>query len=253
MPHLKHQWVCEWRAAVEEMLGSVTACVTTSEHSREIYQRSVPRLRGMRFEVIEHGRDLVQARGLNRRPSRDRPIRILLPGNINVHKGAGFATALKELDAAGRLEFHILGKIHSEYEDLGTVHGEYERDRFANWVAKIGPSFIGIFSIWGETYCHTLTEAWGAGVPVLATDIGVLRERIRRHSGGWLLDPHDPRGAYERILEICDRDEEYARVSAEAGIAGLPSTAEMGARYEALYGELLSRAPSPASPVLASA
>jgi GT2 family glycosyltransferase/glycosyltransferase involved in cell wall biosynthesis len=252
MPHLKHRWVYEWRAAVEEMLGSVAACVTTSEHAREVYQRSVPRLRGMRFELIEHGRDLAQSRGLNSPPSSEGPIRILLPGNINVHKGAAFARALEESDADGRLEFHILGKIHADYEDLGIVHGEYERDRFADWVAKIAPSFIAIFSIWGETYCHTLTEAWAAGVPVLATDIGVLRERIRRHGGGWLLDLHDPGGAYERILEISDDADTYASISAEANIAGLPSTAEMGLHYEALYGEVLSRSISP-EPTLAPA
>ncbi|MDD3984506.1 MAG: hypothetical protein PHY59_01120 [Methanobacterium sp.] len=51
-------------------------------------------------------------------------------------------------------------------------------------VNKIKPSFIGIFSICPETYSHTLTEAWTCGIPVLATEIGALKERIIKNGGG---------------------------------------------------------------------
>ena len=54
------------------------------------------------------------------------------------------------------------------------------------------PHLVGLLSIWPETFSHTLTEAWAAGIPVLASGLGALGERVRAHGGGWVLDNLDP-------------------------------------------------------------
>jgi hypothetical protein len=41
-------------------------------------------------------------------------------------------------------------------------------------------------SLWPETWCYTLTQAWQAGLNVAAFDIGTPAERIRRTGRGWL-------------------------------------------------------------------
>jgi glycosyltransferase involved in cell wall biosynthesis len=236
LPVLKHAWVHTWRGHVREMFGHVDAFVTTSNAAKEVYLRSLPVLEERRFEVIEHGRDLKQAHTAS--PPEDGPIRLLIPGNVDVHKGARFIRGLKEVDEEGRIELHFLGNVEGSYRDLGVFHGVYERGEFNERVREISPSFIGIFSIWPETYCHTLTEAWAAGVPVLASDIGVLRERVNRHGGGWLLDYEDPQGSYRRILEIAADREEYERELAKADLHGIRSTKEMSDDYAALYESL---------------
>ena len=71
-------------------------------------------------------------------------------------------------------------------------HGSYERKDLPSNLRRIGASYAMICSIWPETYCHTLTEAWLCGLPVLASDIGVLSERVQRHGGGRLIDPQRP-------------------------------------------------------------
>ncbi len=162
-----------------------------------------------------------------------------MPGNIEVHKGAEFLRKLKQLDAEKRLEFHFLGHVIGEFRDLGVNHGPYERGEFNSRVREIGPSFIGIFSIWPETYCHTLTEAWAAGVPVLVSDIGTLRERVNAHGGGWLLDYEDPRRSYERIIEIAGDRAAYASELECANLRGIKSTREMSDDYEDLYENVL--------------
>ena len=68
----------------------------------------------------------------------------------------------------------------------------------------IRPHLGAIFSIWGETYCHSLTELWACGLPVLAFDMGAIGERIRAAGGGWLL-PHDDLDAlFTAISDIAD-------------------------------------------------
>lgn len=237
LPVLKHAWLSVWRRNVEKMFRYVDVFVTTSESAKETYVRSYPGLCNRTFDVIEHGRDLLQDH-LASRPDGG-PIKILVPGNINVHKGARFLRELKNLDVEGHLELHFLGKVAGGFEDLGIMHGAYERDEFNIRVSEIRPSFIGIFSIWPETYCHTLTEAWAVGVPVLASDIGVLRERVSEHGGGWLLDYRDPGKAYRRILEIAGDREAYRRELRRSDLHGIRDTDRMAHDYMKLYESVL--------------
>lgn len=236
-PRLKHAYLGTWREQVERMFEHVDAFVTTSHATKKIYEKSLPVLKDRPFRIIEHGRDLEQAYCAS--PPGDGPIKILLPGNINRHKGAGFVRELKRIDLEDRLEFHFLGRVADEWRDLGIDHGTYDREEFNERVRTVAPAFMGIFSISPETYCHTLTEAWAAGVPVLASDIGTLRERVKAHGGGWLLDFEDPEGSYRRILEIASDPREYERELQLADLHGIRSVARMADDYKELYESVL--------------
>ena len=48
---------------------------------------------------------------------------------------------------------------------------------------------ICILPIWPETFSYTVSEAWLNGIPIVATDIGAVGERIRKTGGGWLVKP----------------------------------------------------------------
>lgn len=240
-PPLKHRYVHEWRRSFARILANADALVTTSDNVREVYLRSYPTLRRDAFRIIEHGRDLVQVDDVAVPPRPGERIRILVPGNLDVHKGADLLTRLKELDEDGRLEFHFLGSVDAAYRHLGTHHGTYAREEFAERARAIGPAFVGIFSITAETYSHSLTEAWAAGIPVLASNMGALEERIGRHGGGWTLPVDDPEMVYRRICAAADDLEEYERRRAAASIDGLADVAEMAGDYHALYQEVLAR------------
>jgi glycosyltransferase involved in cell wall biosynthesis len=42
-------------------------------------------------------------------------------------------------------------------------------------------------SVWPETWCYALGEAWQAGLDVVVFDIGATSERVRRTGRGWVL------------------------------------------------------------------
>lgn len=236
-PLLKHAYLGTWREQVQRMFAHVDAFVTTSRTTKEVHLRSLPALGERPFRVIEHGRDLEQA-SLATRPGKGK-VKVLVPGSITAHKGGNFIRALKDVDNEERLEFHFLGRVAADWRDLGVIHGRYQREEFNERVGEISPSFMGIFSIWPETYCHTLTEAWAAGVPVLASDIGTLRERVNDHGGGWLLDFENPEGSYRRILEIAADKEEYDRELRRADLHGIRTVGEMSGEYKDLYETVL--------------
>jgi O-antigen biosynthesis protein len=234
VPHLKHAWVNTWQEAVARLLADCDAFVTTSPAARDIYVRTYPELADAPFHLIEHGRDVTFDPVPTSSDMRDR-VRIAIPGSFDVHKGAPFIERLLELDTAGRLEFHFLGKVPDRFRHLGVVHGPYERHDFTRMMRKIRPAFVGIFSIWAETYSHTLSEAWAAGLPVLVTDLGAPKERVEQHGGGWILDHRNPAAAYARILEICGDEAEYERVRSEVGTAAVRPVRAMADDYDRLY------------------
>jgi glycosyltransferase involved in cell wall biosynthesis len=238
LPPLKHRFVYEWREEVQRTLLGVDAFVTTSPHARLVHVKALPALKDRRFEIIEHGRDLA-AHSIAEPPETGGPVRIAVPTNLDVHKGAELMRSILDHDSSGRIQFHLFGEVPAQYVNLGRDHGEYERDELPQQLAMVRPAFVGIFSIWAETYSHILSEAWAAGVPVVATNLGAPRERIERHGGGWLIDPHDPAQAVHTILSVADDPAEYGRGRASATLHNVRTVAQMASDYSLLYRQVL--------------
>jgi glycosyltransferase involved in cell wall biosynthesis len=249
-PHLKHSGVHEWRDLMRPRLERAAALITTSDTARSVYLRSYPSLDPSRFHLIEHGRDLDPTPVGWNPPAPDDRIRILIPGNLDVHKGSDLLRGMLELDRDRRLELHQLGDVDDSTKLLATTHGTYERDEFPDRVREIGPHLIGIFSITAETYNHSLSEAWMTGVPVVATDLGALGERIRAHGGGFLVPHDDPAEALRRILEIADNPDDLAALSSVAPTA-VRTIATMGEDYDVVYRNAIAerRALAPVPPL----
>lgn len=240
-PPLKHAFVHQWREEATAALSVVDAFVTTSAHTRDIHRRFLPVTRERPFPIIEHGRDLEQRHGLATPPAAGSPIRIVVPGHLERHKGADLLVAIRELDHRGRLEFHFLGEVPEPYRQLGVVHGAYEREDLARIVERIRPAFVAVLSVTAESYSHAITEAWAAGVPVLVTDLGAQAARVLERGGGFIVPHADPRGALERILAAAEDPVVYAAQAARACVSGLPSVARMASRYSELYRDVIHR------------
>jgi glycosyltransferase involved in cell wall biosynthesis len=232
---LKHGYVHQWQRLVRRMLADVDRIVTTSESMRQLFLKAYPHL-DTSIEIVEHGRDLVPVRPTSPTgDGLDRPLRVLVPGFLAYHKGGDVLARIRALDTGGEVEFHLLGHVEKAYRDVGIDHGRYGRDDFAAHVASIDPDVAAILSVCAESYCHTLTESWAAGLPVVGTRLGAVGERIECDGGGWVVDTDDP-GSILELLRQLRRDP--ARVAAEAARIGpdrFVPAAEMAADYVDLY------------------
>jgi GT2 family glycosyltransferase/glycosyltransferase involved in cell wall biosynthesis len=241
LPPLKHQWVHTWRDKVRAFLPYVDAFVTTCDDAKSVYVKTYPELKKKTFKVIEHGRDFERQDHLAQTPEPGGKLRILIPGQLTQHKGADFIAELIALDEkkGKRLEFHFLGNLPARYQHLGVWHGAYQRHEFQDRVAEIGCHIMGIFSIWAETYCHTLSESWACGIPVVTSHYGALGDRITKHGGGWLVDIEKPKDAYKIICGIADNPKDFQLKVAQSSLSNLRTTQQMGSDYAKLYGEIL--------------
>jgi len=246
-PPLKDAFVHQWREMTTEVLGSCAAFVTTCETARRIMIDVHPGLAAASFRVIPHGRDFRSFTPPAPLPLDDGPIRIVFPGNLSRAKGMELILELMRLDVDQRLELHLLGKVAARYcaeIDRRTVfHGPYKREDFQKKIARIRPHFAGIFSLWPETWCHTLTEAWAAGLPALVTPFGAPMERVQEGGGGFVLPSVDARDVYGFICSLADQPEAVARAREQVlrwqqETAPRQTVAAMASGYKALYAEL---------------
>jgi O-antigen biosynthesis protein len=249
LPKLKHNFIKTWQQMMGDMLEYVDAFVTTSESAKAQIEQIYPQLKRKLFSIIPHGRDFSQLEANTAiceqflHPSQ--PLRLLFPGNVGTHKGAELITQIEALDKDKRIEFHFLGNTDRMLRPIGKHYGVYKREDYHKWIRKIQPHYVGLFSIWPETYCHTLTESWASGVPAIALDMGAVGDRIRHHGGGWTIDTFDPQAIYDRLLEIAnDRDGYLQKISEirswQLSYGRQNNISTMAAKYQEIYQQVFS-------------
>lgn len=204
LPPLKSKWIHQWRKKFQESLKYCDAFVTTHESVKKTITSYLD-IDKEKFHVIPHGRDFKEFYKLSDEinDKDNKPLKILVPGNIGNAKGSEIIKKLLELDADEKLHFHILGKttLNIAHPRL-TVHGEYKRDEFSEKVRSIRPHVGAVFSIWNETWCHTLTELWSVGIPAIVLDYETVSNRVKESGCGWTISHSEAHKIYDEIISI---------------------------------------------------
>ncbi len=234
---LKHRFVHLWRSQSTSVLHDVDALVTPSADTREHFARIFGPEVGRKVRAIEHGRDFDRPRALARSPRDTETISILLVGAINASKGAALAAEISAAGAARNVQIELLGEVEPGYEGGIISHGKYRRDELPHKLATLRPTFVGVFSVWAETHCYVVSEAWSCGIPVLVGPLGAPAERVRDHGGGVVVPTLEPDQIVEAAVAAARDRVGYARLAAEATVDNVRTTAEMGSDYRSLYGE----------------
>lgn len=232
--------IYEWRKNVLRMFTFIDYFIAPSEIVKKLFFSVYDNsniINDSNFKIIEHGRDFPKiTKTYYEIPSKENPIKILcLANNLDMLKGAEVIKNIKKEDSNNLIEFHFLGNSNEKLSEYGIAHGRYEREEFYDKIYEIKPSFIGIFSISPETYCHTLTESWSCHIPVIGSDIGVIKDRIIKNRGGWILDITKPKAAYNYIISISNNLEDYKNILENLKSMKFKSISEMVSEYVEIY------------------
>ncbi len=119
--------------------------------------------------------------------------RVCVVGAIGPEKGYDVLLACAR-DAAARdlaLEFCLVGHSVDDARLLQTgrvrITGPFDAAEAEALIRAQRADLGFIPSVWPETWCLALGEAWRAGLAVAAFDLGAPAERIRATGRGWLL------------------------------------------------------------------
>jgi glycosyltransferase involved in cell wall biosynthesis len=118
---------------------------------------------------------------------------VAVVGAIGVDKGYDVLLACAQ-DAASRkldLEFVVVGFTVNDEALLETnrvfITGMFALGEAAPLIRAQAADLAFLPSIWPETWCYALSDAWAGGLPAAVFDIGTPPARVRAARRGWVL------------------------------------------------------------------
>ncbi len=193
--------VAALRQRSARLLAGARRVVTPSDDAATRIQRHFPRIRPS-AKPHEDDAALAEPPAIAAR----RECRVCVIGAIGIHKGYQVVLDCAR-DAAERslpLEFVIVGHTIDDRRLMATgrvfVTGEFKSDEAVTLIKAQDATLALLPSIFPETWCLSLGEAWRAGLHVAAFDIGAQAERIRRTGRGFLMPLGLPPAAINNAL-----------------------------------------------------
>jgi glycosyltransferase involved in cell wall biosynthesis len=125
----------------------------------------------------------------------DGSLRVLLMGAISRHKGFALLGQMIEQIRTRDLpiSLHFLGRVPPEALDPSLIdprlhlHGPYQDAELTTLVCRIRPHLAWFPFQAPETHSFTLSDAMLNGLPILASDIGAVAERLDGRPHSWML------------------------------------------------------------------
>lgn len=234
-----------WQQKMDKSLIACDHYITTCNSAKDILLSKLELIsKKDSFTVIPHGRDFESFIAPVDYTSIDDKLKVLVPGNIALAKGSELIKLVKNLDKDNLIEFHIIGTCTEDLLPFVTYHGRYERSQFQKLVAEIQPHISAVFSIWPETYCHTLTESWATGIPVIGVAYGAVEERISKHKAGWLIE-NDAQQCFTQLLSIRKnteilKEKQNAVLEWQQGYGAQNTVSNMTGKYISIYQSILT-------------
>lgn len=231
-----------WRrlrdATVAALREAAATLIAPSRSALANHLRLAPELRELPAQVIPHGLAPWPA-GVPvpaPPPPRER-LRLLLPGRIRHGKGAELLrAALPRLRE--RAELFLLGAgadAHALFGERGLhVVLDYRRDELPHLLAQIRPDAALLLPTVAETFSYILSELRSLGLPVIATRVGALAERIEDGRDGFLVDT-DVEAIVACVDALTRRREALEAVRAKLIGERQPTPAETARAYARLF------------------
>ncbi len=233
------EYLAERAAITRQIVEAVDVIIAPSIFVRNRYVQAYGEAISGKIVVIPHGVDVPRR---SPRPPRQKTLRVAFLGNMTDRKGGHVL-----LEAARKLRgkpvrFEVFGNVQPEFVDAAAqagviLHGPYRPETLPRLLA--GVDLAAILSVVDEVFCLTLSEAQAMGVPVIASSVGAMSERVVDGLTGFLVPPGDADALADRLLALAADARSLQPVIAGLAALKVKSTAENVADYGRLYAEML--------------
>jgi glycosyltransferase involved in cell wall biosynthesis len=199
------------------------------------------------LQHVSQGRDHAPFDRLNPVPRGSGSLRVGFIGQIAAHKGVRELIAAVQQIEEDRIDLRIIGPVVGDRSYLAECKSDSADNANVHFVGSIGSNEIpGVYetldvlvvpSLWNECSPLTIQEAFMSGVPVVASDIGGMREMIEHDVSGLLFPMGDVDALASALRQLCD-DEDLRQRLAD-GVPDVCSLADHAAELRGLYAEAL--------------
>jgi glycosyltransferase involved in cell wall biosynthesis len=245
-PELLPEFVSARLKANTALLANAAALVAPSRFVASILKKELP---AANISVIPHGMDLRHVKRNPRVYGGADPIVFAYCGGLAPHKGAHtLIQAFRGVPCpSARLRLYGRSADETYLGTLKQLAGDDARVSFAgvyaeHETAEVFQSFdvLVIPSLCYESYSMVLQEAWACSVPVIASDLGSLGEKVRDGINGLKFAPGDQNDLSGKLAMVASRPEMLNDLKANIGRTAPPLVEEEAFLYERLYRSILS-------------
>lgn len=233
-------YISIWRNEYNKVLKRADILFTPSESAKGVLCTYYPQIEEKMF-VIPHGMEQLKCM----RYDKSEKLHVAFLGGISKEKGSFVASKLVK-NGPEDVAWHLFGVSgNNELSNLKKSNyiktGAYKRDELPQLMSKYRIDLVCILPICSETFCFTLSEAIMCGIPVIATDIGALGDRVKDMECGWVVSAEN---SYNEVLDIINRIKdkglEYQDKKKQVEKIRLKDLDEMGSEYSVLYKKVLN-------------
>ena len=139
-------------------------------------------------------------------------------------------------------EGELMPSLRQLASELGIAEDVHFIGRCDDVASLLFASHVGVLSSKAEGFANAILEYMAAGLPVVATDVGGVREALSEGETGYIVPAGDEKKMAERIIQVLSNDED-ARVMGACGkaiVADKFSSDKHLRNTLELYDELLS-------------
>jgi len=227
-----------------------TGYIYASERTKKYYQRLNTRIANKTYSsILVAPVDRQQIQPINRR--REKPIRMLIIGYINIHKGIELLIKAASLLVEENIEIDIVGPVlESQKAYMEGLEGVIRELQVENI------SFLGYQKVHNELLeryhyyvCSSIREAspmavWeslSAGLPVVSTDVGDVKEIIEKNQCGVIAKEMNGASLAVAIRALINQsDKEYEQMSKNAiRASALFDKKEVAKHYLNFYNQVI--------------
>ncbi|MEE4216032.1 MAG: glycosyltransferase [Xanthomonadales bacterium] len=241
LPELSDHDAAAWAGLARQWRETVAAhAVHLAAPSRSVagmLRRLDPAWSDASIELIPHGLpDLPGTADVIPRAREDGKLRLVIPGRIPHGKGQKLLLeALPELTRYAHV--YLLGADRYGKAFFGQagvdVILQFKREKLRSLLARIGPHAAGLLSVVPETFSYTLSEMQQLGIPVIATRVGSLEERIENGVTGWLIEP-DAASLVAKVRELYENQAQISAVRTRLQKLEQAGPGQMVQRYDGI-------------------
>ncbi len=196
--------LAKWQFKNNELLNQPHVSIVAPDESVKTNLLKLPQASCFnKTVVIPHAPEPLQA--IDYQVNKE-PFTVLVLGRISPSKGQDLLQAcISDLQNDASIQFVLLGagKNGKAFVDFANtrVIADFQHEELESLVKKIAPQLGLLASTTAETFSYTLSELQTMGLPVLATAVGALKNRIEHNKNGVLVKP-DAQALIENIKTL---------------------------------------------------
>jgi glycosyltransferase involved in cell wall biosynthesis len=234
-----------WRnRLLRQIVGAASRLIAPAKFVGDWYARhGVPT---ERLSVIPHGLDL-PAQVPQRKQRSDGSLRFAYIGGLSWQKGVHvLLEAFSGIKQGGDL--WVAGDESADPDYISRLRhqtlpgvrflGKLTREEVWETLAQV--DVVVVPSMWYETFSFIVSEAFAAGVPVVASRLGPLADRVRDGVDGLLVPPGDSRALQNALRQFMENPALLPQL--RAGIRPVRTMDDYVAEIESVYRAVLAQA-----------